>query len=110
MSFEDNIGYKGDLPLVAYKDYEATAPTDSCFNPEQKRIFVVSYVIVFAFYPKINLDSVVVQRSFGHSYKKSTTIDYFTNDQMKCINMKLVKQLKDCAIYVRQRNCKNAVA
>ena len=52
----------------------------------------------------------VVQRSFGHSYKKSTTIDYFTNDQMKCINMKLVKQLKDCAIYVRQRNCKNAVA
>ena len=24
--------------------------------------------------------------------------------------MKLVKQLKDCAIYVRQRNCKNAVA
>ena len=38
MSFEDNIGHEGNLPLVAYMDFETTAATDNCFNPEQKTI------------------------------------------------------------------------
>ena len=81
-------------------DFETTAPTDNCFNPEQKNMFLVSYVIVFTFLPKLNLHCRTVQRSFGHSLKKLTTIDYLASDQMECINVKLVKQLKDCAICV----------
>ena len=57
----------------------------------------------------LNLDRVIVQRSFEHSLKKLTTIDYLTNDQMECIDVKLVKQLKGCAICVSQTRCKNAV-
>lgn len=38
VSFEGNIGYKGDLLWVALMDFETTALTDNCFNPEQKRI------------------------------------------------------------------------
>ena len=100
VSFENNIGYKGGLTLVVYNDFEKTASTDCFNNPEQRRIFVVSYVIVFAFYPKLNLDCTVVKRSFGHSYKKFTTIEYLSNDQMECLNIKLMKQLKNCAINV----------
>ena len=107
MRFEDNIRYKGDLLLVAYMDFETNAPTDNYFNPEQKRI---SYIIVFAFHPKLNFDHLVVQRIFKHSYKKLTTIDYLTNDQMECLNIKLVKQLKYCTNNVSQRKYKNAVA
>ena len=47
ISFEDNIIYKGDLSLTAYMDFEITAPTDNCINPAQRKMFVVSYVIVF---------------------------------------------------------------
>ena len=50
-TFEDNLGYKGDLPVVAYINLETTAPIDSCFNPEQKKMFVASYVIILAFHP-----------------------------------------------------------
>ena len=110
MSFEDNVKYKVDLPLVAYMDFETTAPTNICLNPEQKKMFVVSYTIVFEFHPKSNLNRVVVQASFGHSYKKLTTVNYFTKDQMEFVNTKLIKQLKDCAINVSQRKCKNAFA
>ena len=98
------------MPLVAYVDFETTAPTGNCFNPEEKKMFVVSYVIVFDFHPKLNLDRVIFQRSFGHSLKKLTTIYYLSNDQMECIDVKLVKKLKDCAICVSQKCCKNAVA
>ena len=37
VTFGDNLGYKGALPVVPCIDFETTAPTDSCFDPEQKK-------------------------------------------------------------------------
>ena len=42
ISFEDNFHAKGDMPFVIYFDFEMTAPTDNCFDPKQKTMFVVS--------------------------------------------------------------------
>ena len=54
VSFEGKIGNKGNLPLVAYMDFETTAPAEIFLTPEQKKIFVVSYTLIFAFHPKLN--------------------------------------------------------
>ena len=108
--FEANLGYKGNLPVVAYIDFETTAPTNSCFDTEQKNMFVVSYVIILDFHPKLKMDRVVIQNSFGHSLEQLTTIDYLTNDQMSLVDIKLIKQLKDSALEVSRKKCKNAIA
>ena len=42
ISFEDNFHTKGNLPFVIYFDFETRAPTDNCFDPQQKTMFVVS--------------------------------------------------------------------
>ena len=34
ISFQDNFHAKGDLPFALYFDFETTAPTDMCFDPE----------------------------------------------------------------------------
>ena len=34
ISFEDNFYAKGSLPFVINFDFETTAPTDNCFDPE----------------------------------------------------------------------------
>ena len=73
-------------------------------------MFVVSYTLIFAFYPKLNLNRVVVQRRFGHPLLKLATIDYLTRDQLEFVNKDLVQQLKDCVISVSERKCKNTVA
>ena len=62
VSFEDNLKYKGDIPLRAYADFEITAPTADYKNPENKSMFAVSYCIVFAWHPKLNLKRQVVVR------------------------------------------------
>ena len=110
VTFEDNLGYKGDLPVVAYIDFETTAPTNSCFDPKQKKMFVVLYVIIFSFHPKLKMNRIIIQRSFGHSLEQLTTINYLTNNQMPFININLVKQLKDWALEVSRKKCKNALA
>ena len=53
ISFEDNFHAKGDLPFIIYFDFETTAPTDNCFELEQKTMFVVSYVMIVAFHPDL---------------------------------------------------------
>ena len=110
VSFEDNIGSKGDLPLVAYMNFETIAPVDNFLTPEQNKMFVVSYTLIFAFHPTLNLNRVIVQRSFGYSLLKLRTEDYPTEHQLEFFDKDLINQLKDCAINLSERRCKNAVA
>ena len=61
---------------------------------QNKKMFVMSFVLIIAFNPHLNLRKIIVQRSYGHSLEKLTTIDYLTYDQMPFIDVMLVKQLK----------------
>ena len=90
-------------------DFETTAPADSFLTPEQNKMFVVSYPFMSAFRPKLNLNRVIIQRSFGHSLLKLATAEYLTEDQPNFVHKDLIKQLKDCAINVSERRCKNPV-
>ena len=53
VTFEDDIKYKGDIPLRVFADFETTAPTDDCLNPENKSMIAVTYAIVFAWHPNL---------------------------------------------------------
>ena len=56
------------------------------------------------------MDRVIIQRGFEHSLEKLAKIDYLTNDQMSFVDVNLIKQLKDSALNVHGKKCKNAIA
>ena len=72
-------------------------------------MFVVSYVMIVAFHPKLNLDRIIVQRSFAHSLEQLATLVYFTREQLFDVDSSLIKMLKDMAFEVAKRKCKNSV-
>ena len=45
----------------------------------------------------MNIRKIIAQKNYGRSIKQLTTIDYLSEDQMKYIDVKLVKQLNDIA-------------
>ena len=106
LTFEENLKFKRDIPLTAYIDFETTAPTDDCLDPETKKMNAVSYVIIFAFHPELKMKRIITERSFGHSIQKLTTIDYLTNEQLKYKDMTTLKQLRDCAFSVASKKIK----
>ena len=75
LTFEENLKFKHDIPLTAYIDFETTAPTDDCLDPETKKMSAVSYVIIFAFHPGLDMKHIIIEQIFGHSIEKLTTID-----------------------------------
>ena len=111
-SFEDNFGSKGGLPFAIYFDFETTSPTDAeWLNPEDKKMFVMSYVMIIAFHPHFdNLDRILIQQSFSHSKEELTSINYVTREQFTFKPPELIKQLYDQALHVSTRKCKNSLA
>ena len=109
VSYEDNFKAKGDLPFCVYFGFKTTAPTDSCLDPEQKKMFVVSYVMIVAFHPALQLDRVIVYRSFAHTLDQLSNIDYLTREQIGFIDSYIIHMLKDCASKVSRKQCKNSL-
>ena len=97
ITFEES---KGDLPFALYFDFKTTAPTDNYFDPEQTKIYVVSYTLIVSFHPKLKIPKIIVERSYAHPLKELTTISYLTGDQLSFADSKLISQLRDAACEV----------
>ena len=41
LTFEENLKFKHEISLTAYIDFETTAPTDNCLDPENKKMAAV---------------------------------------------------------------------
>ena len=109
-SFEDNFKSKGDVPFTIYFGFETTSPTDADWlNPEDKKMFVVSYVIVVAFHPFFNFERIIVQRSVSHPKKELISVNYLSAEQFLFKTKEIIKQLYDQAILVSKRTNKNAL-
>ena len=65
--------------------------------------------MIVAFNPELNLDRIIIQRGFVHSVEQLTSLDYFTWEQITCIDQSLIKMLKDMAFEVSKRRCKNSI-
>ena len=70
----------------------------------------VSYVIMFAFHPDLDMKRIIIERSFGHSIQKLTMIDCLTSEQLKYSDTTTLKQLRDCTISVASKKNKIAIS
>ena len=51
------------MPLVPYIDFETTAPTVPFKILKIKKMFVVSYVMIFAFHLELKLERAIIEPS-----------------------------------------------
>ena len=78
-------------------------------NPEQKKMFVVSYVVIVAFHPALKLDRIIIYRSFAHSVEQLTSLHYFSRQQKRFIEPHLINMLRNMAFDNCETKCKNSV-
>lgn len=102
--------YKGDLPFVAYCDFENTAPTDCSLDPKIAEMFPLSCVITFASHPDLNIDRLTVEQSFGHGLSRLANVEYLNRDMLAFANSITMTQLQDCAKGVSQKKFKQAIS
>ena len=89
VSFLDNFKYIGDLPFTVYFDFETTAG-DSV--TDDKKMFVISYCQIYAFHPSLNLDKIVIFRSFQQNFEEINRLDHFSQDHIQFFDPVAIKQ------------------
>ena len=62
--------------------------------------------MIVALHPDLKIVRIIIQRSYAHAMEQLTSLDYFLQDQIKCINTGLLRQLKDIAFKISKRKCK----
>ena len=109
VTFEDNFKYKGDVPFTVYADFETCAPTGDYLSPENKQMFAVSYSLIFAWHPKLNLPRQTVVRGYNYSLDELSDLTYLTTEQLALRNQRTLHQLRDAILNVDLKKRKNAI-
>ena len=70
-------------------------------------MYAVSYVIIFAFHPALNIAQIIIERSSGHSTEKLTSLNHSTREQLLLKNRATLLLLRDCkkAIHLQYLKC-----
>ena len=87
--------------FAAYFDIETTTATCSAFNPEDWCL--VSFAIIFAFHPRLDIDRITTEKIFSHPLEKLTDISYLTADMLESYDPITAEQLRNAAINVSRK-------
>ena len=74
ISFQDNFKYLGDVPFTVYIDFEKTTGDIVFFDP---KMFIVSYCQIYSFHHILNLEKIVIFRSFQQSAEEIYDLSHF---------------------------------
>ena len=107
MNFPDNFKYLGGVPFTVYFDFE-TATGDSIFF--DSKMFVVSYYQICSFHPSLNLDKIVIYRSFQETADEIYDLSHFKGEHIPFFNKTTFYQLKDAASAVLAREKSSSLA
>lgn len=113
INYQDNYKKIGDLPFALYYDFETTTGSVLFFDA---KMYVVSYCIVVAFHPDLELPRLYICRSYDQDHAQLTSLVHFDNVQRNFFsdksnfNPKTLAQLRDAALAVENRKENTALA
>ena len=73
-------------------------------------MYPISFVIIFAFHPKLDIHSLIIERSFSHPLEKLTDISYLTSGMLENFDAITAEKFRDCAINVSRKKDKFSIS
>ena len=107
IDYQDNFKYQGDVPFSVYFDFETTT-SDSVFH--DSKMYFVSNCQIYAFHPALNLDKLVIYRSFQQILKEIYDLGHFKSEHAPFFDNVTLKLLKDVASAVLSRQKSTSLA
>lgn len=100
LDYQGNFKDQGNLPFVVYFDIETTTGNVVFLDP---KMYVVSYCQIYSFHPSINLDKIVIYKTFPQTSEQIYDLIHFRKEHAPFFNGVSFRQLKDAASAVLAR-------
>ena len=107
VNFQDNFKYLDYVQFTVYFDFETTTGNSTFSDP---KIYVVSYCQIYSFHPSLNLDKVVIFRSFQVTAEEIYNLSHFKHEHIPFFNKITFSRLEDAAVAVLVREKSTALA
>ena len=113
INYQDNFKKIGDLPFSVYYDFETTTSSVDFFYV---KTYVISYCIIVAFHPDLNLPHWFIYRAYDQTKDEIESLIHFDVVQAdffnfkKNHNLKTSKQLQNVILAVKNRSRETALA
>ena len=113
IDYQDHYKNLEDVSFGIYYDFEITTGSIVFFDA---KMFVVSYCMVVAFHPDLDLPRICIFRSYDLTHEQLTSLSHFEALQYiffadkKHYNRTTLKQLEDAAFSVQNREKNTALA
>ena len=113
IDYQDHYKNFGDVPFSVHYDFETTTGSVVFFDA---KMYVVSYYMVIAFHPDLNIPRLCIFRSYDQTPDKLTSLSHF--EVLQCnffankelYNRVTLKQLEDAAFSIQNREKNTALA
>lgn len=79
ISFQGNFKFLRDFPVTVYFDFETTTGDVVFFDP---KMFAMSYCQIYSFHRSLNLDKIVISRSFQQSPDEIYDLSHFRQEHI----------------------------
>ena len=106
INYQDNFKKLGDLPFAVYYDFETKTGSVVFSNA---KMYVVSYCMIIAFHPDLNIPRLYIYRSYDPSDEDLTSLHHFDAVQRNFFNfrenfnIKTLKQLQNATLAVKNK-------
>ena len=101
LNYQDNFKYFGDQPFTVYFDFETrTGGSSVFFDPT---MYVISYCQTYSFHPSLNLDKIVIFRSYQQTAEQIYDLSHFQNEHAVFFTKTTFYQLKGATSAVLAR-------
>ena len=100
VSFEDNYRFLGNLPFAVYFDFQTITGSDIFLD---KKMYVISYCMIFAFHPKLKIDRIIVYRSFHQNQEKIFNLSHLKEKTLQHVDSVTLNQLTDASLKVLEK-------
>ena len=94
IDYQDNFKYKGDVPFCVYFDFERTTGDSVFFD---SKMYVISYCQIYSFHPALNLEKVVIYRSFQQTPEEIYDLGDLRSEHESFFDNVTYIQMKDAA-------------
>ena len=84
LNYQDIFKYLGDLPFTVYFDFERTTGGNSVFIDSS--MHVISYCQIYSFHSPLNLDKIVIFRSYQQTAEQIYDLSHLKNEHASFLN------------------------
>ena len=95
--------FMGDFPFSIYFDLGTTTGKKVYNFDEDATLYPVFYAFLIAFHPLLNIEKMLLVRSFNHTFEQLNVVNYLKDEIWPFLDPIMTRRFRDCCCHTYKK-------